>query len=1145
MNTNNQHGQYKNKKGLFNPIHYAQKTIIFHFWVLYLVDMPPFKSFILLCLLLHSCFLFHAEQLYAQQPTNRKFQSTTVNPLNASVLDSLQRLRDIQKNINPNLKSNQEVISNIFKGPTLLSTNQSRLQNIHRSPGKTEINQPKLLSEICYTISGRDFLKQDSLIFFTGDPILTADGNVILSGEAADYAKRPLTSAGFCMKTDLEGNVIWAKLYDSIIHLEYDFLNLFRSIELRNGNILLAGRTANAISGNDDFVLMKLDHNGNMIWFKTYESRFWQGFNGSGDYFVLRDLEEDPATGELYFAGYHWGSMNTLTKIDPANGEIIWSNAYSSYNSDRAFGIVINTGNLLLFQLENGYYNNSNISVTSINKTSGDTLFKKSITQTGDLYSPRLYNTFEVVKQNNGHYLLSGPTTGYFEYPIHTGTVDLFHAGIIELDENFDFVKAYGFKNRIESNSYNTKISLFPDGSGVFTMLKFIDSYSGDAHVSVFKNGQIYHQRKRLHYNEGLPYEPRSLQLPDGGSLNIKMMGDSTKLGIDGSRIDYYRMHSSDTASICMGIKDTATSLWYFDFERVTSEIQSIQKDVFKISRPKKIETFNFQPYTEPACQLISHCDLLKIKASETIVCPGTTVIITIQKNKECGSLVPLVYDTNWVKQVIQLTDTTYAFYFDKPGKGFIQGSLMGCIMREDSVYIEVISTRYALELGPDTTICPGNKIQLNAGAGFKSYKWQDGSTDSIFMVTKPGLYYLSTLNKCGTTYNDTIQVMDYQFVPISIGQDRVKCNNDTLMLNAPVGFINYTWSSDMDADKIMNREIIVNPQVSATYFITAEKMPGCFTYDTLQVIVKKSPAIYLGADTSICQNETLVLDAGSAFQVYEWSTGDQQQKININKPGNYAIKATTTDGCISTDTLQLMNLYNLPKPDLGADSIICIGQPRTLSTNGSYAGYNWSTSASSKSIIVHTPGTYWLTVTDANGCRASDTTFIPLAVAPPAKFLGPDTTICSYGNLLIQTDKIFKHYLWNTGSAQTSINIQQPGNYWLQVTDENNCTGTDSITIALKDCMLGLYVPTAFTPNNDGLNDVFTPYLFGEIKYFHFQVFNRWGQTVFRSTTPGTGWDGNYKGLQQESSVFVWVCSYQLAGGETEQKRGTVTIVR
>ena len=76
-------------------------------------------------------------------------------------------------------------------------------------------------------------------------------------------------------------------------------------------------------------------------------------------------------------------------------------------------------------------------------------------------------------------------------------------------------------------------------------------------------------------------------------------------------------------------------------------------------------------------------------------------------------------------------------------------------------------------------------------------------------------------------------------------------------------------------------------------------------------------------------------------------------------------------------------------------------------------------------------------------------------------------------------------------------------------------------------------------------MNDVFTPYLFGEIKYFHFQVFNRWGQTVFRSTTPGTGWDGSYKGLQQESSVFVWVCSYQLAGGETEQKRGTVTIVR
>src|SRR4029079_13225481 len=99
---------------------------------------------------------------------------------------------------------------------------------------------------------------------------------------------------GFCMKTDREGNVLWARRYDSTAGVSYDYLNLFRSIELHDGSLLLAARKTNKVSGNDDFVSTKIDNNGNIIWLKTYASRFWQGFNGSGDLFGLCGLQEDP-----------------------------------------------------------------------------------------------------------------------------------------------------------------------------------------------------------------------------------------------------------------------------------------------------------------------------------------------------------------------------------------------------------------------------------------------------------------------------------------------------------------------------------------------------------------------------------------------------------------------------------------------------------------------------------------------------------------------------------------------------------------------------------------------------------------------------------------------------------------------------------
>jgi gliding motility-associated-like protein len=138
-----------------------------------------------------------------------------------------------------------------------------------------------------------------------------------------------------------------------------------------------------------------------------------------------------------------------------------------------------------------------------------------------------------------------------------------------------------------------------------------------------------------------------------------------------------------------------------------------------------------------------------------------------------------------------------------------------------------------------------------------------------------------------------------------------------------------------------------------------------------------------------------------------------------------------------------------------------------------------------------------------------------------------------------------FQRYTWSNGSAAASIQINTAGRYWLQVTDNNNCTGKDSITIYAKECMTGVYVPTAFTPNADARNDVFRAMAFGNIKTFEFIIYNRWGQTIFRTTDRFKGWDGKLAGMEQRSDVYIWTCRYQFEGEAEQIKRGTVTLIR
>jgi gliding motility-associated-like protein len=256
----------------------------------------------------------------------------------------------------------------------------------------------------------------------------------------------------------------------------------------------------------------------------------------------------------------------------------------------------------------------------------------------------------------------------------------------------------------------------------------------------------------------------------------------------------------------------------------------------------------------------------------------------------------------------------------------------------------------------------------------------------------------------------------------------------------------------------------------------------------------------------------------------------------------------TSNSNCVTVNQATSNSLTIIVHPDpvvvLDKTNSLCDGSSRILDA-GAFSSYLWNTGSTNRTITINNIGLYSVTVTDINGCTGTDFTNITTILPSPKGFLPRDTSICSYGNLLLRPSSTFQNYLWNTGSNSYSINITQPGQYWLQGKNYDGCTGIDTILVFTKDCLKGFFIPTAFTPNNDGKNDIIKPILFGNVKQYRFSIYNRWGQLIFQTTDLSKGWDGTYKGLNQDGNVFAWMCTYQFENESLQNKKGTFVLIR
>lgn len=457
------------------------------------------------------------------------------------------------------------------------------------------------------------------------------------------------------------------------------------------------------------------------------------------------------------------------------------------------------------------------------------------------------------------------------------------------------------------------------------------------------------------------------------------------------------------------------------------------------------------------------------------------------------------------------------------------------------------------------TNICSGESAEINLSStnpnatlswtvsgGANISGASAGTGNSINQVltysgnTKDSVTYTAISNDAGCTKTQTIKVVVNNCIttcnPDILGNLSF-CNGDSTTLDAGSGFSSYLWNNGATSQTI-------TVKTAGKYTVEVTGQNNCTGKDSVQVVVNSIPQVSISGNTSFCEQSTTSLTANVDADSLRWNTGETTSSISVGQAQTYVV-TVYNNGCSASASVQVTQI-NLPAAfSLGKDTAFCGDFSKVLSTGNQSTV--WNTDIIAAQITVTEAGTYIATI--SNNCGSvSDTILIEKNEAPVVN-LGNDTSICE-GELLLNAPSELRSYNWSTGAQSASITVTEAGTYSVTVTDANGCTGTDAITIS-ADCANDLWIPNAFTPNNDGVNDVY--YVRGNPRNTtieRFIIYNRWGLKVFEANNIlpddiNKGWNGKFKDEDAPFEVYGYEVVARFNDGTKKTLKGNVTLLK
>ena len=554
------------------------------------------------------------------------------------------------------------------------------------------------------------------------------------------------------------------------------------------------------------------------------------------------------------------------------------------------------------------------------------------------------------------------------------------------------------------------------------------------------------------------------------------------------------------------------------------------------------------------------------------LVCAGASTLLTANgaSTYSWSPATSLSSSTGTAVTASPNTNTTYTV---------IGTSAAGC-SDQINVAIDVIPLPIINILPANPSICMGASVNLVA-SGASTYSWSpntglNNSTGST-VTASPNSTTIYTVTGtavtgCSASATTTVTVNTLPTVTVTPLSATI-CVGENVQLSAS-GANSYQWSPIATLTNNLISNPVATPVSTITYTVTGSSGIGCTGNATVIVTVNNLPAVTVLPSTALfCPGNSVTLN-GSGASVYLWSpsvgldlTTGSTVTATPTVTTVYTVTGSNASGCSASATV-LLTLD--PYPVASFDVFPSNGcEPLTVnfqntSSNGASAIWHFgdgATGAGNFTQHIYTAGIYDVQLITANTSGCKDSSFQSAAVtvlASPTAYFNMDPP--APGNVPY-TDNLFNFlnssigavsYNWNFGdnTGDTSFNsnhsFSEPGIYYVILTaiSADGCSDTARSPLILIQGEPTPWIPSAFTPNNDGVNDIFKIYGIA-IAEVDFRIFDRIGELVFSTTDPSQGWDGNFSGKKSSTGVYVYYAKIKMRSSDEYILQGDVTLIR
>ena len=341
------------------------------------------------------------------------------------------------------------------------------------------------------------------------------------------------------------------------------------------------------------------------------------------------------------------------------------------------------------------------------------------------------------------------------------------------------------------------------------------------------------------------------------------------------------------------------------------------------------------------------------------------------------------------------------------------------------------------------------NIFFMTAANGYNSYKWSNGSTNTVISGGIGNFSVRASDNVGNTFFSQQINIIDQPKKPLIFTPNAlVICQGDS-----STNFTNLVYGIKWSTGETKNAVVL---KKAGTYFVTNTTIYGCqYVSDPITLVVNPLPTATITANgsTLFCPSDSLTLTGNDNARTYQWSNGSTSQKIITKQAGTYSLKIRDNNFCESPPVSINLSLRTSPKTSVSSEnniSAICSGNSLNLTSSSDNVTYKWNTGENTKKIVVKDAGIYSLKIKDSFGCESDPSSITISIINLPKTDINASgtTTFCAGNSVTLSSISENVRYIWSTGETTKQITVKDGGTYTLKIKDDKGC---ESIPASVK----------------------------------------------------------------------------------------------